>query len=261
MIKVTNVTKGFGGRQVLRGVTFHVPRGTITVIVGTSGAGKSTLVKCLLGALKPEGGEIWIDGQEITRMSEAELDHIRVRCGVLFQNIALLQSLTVGENIALPISEHSRLDDNICKIMVTMRLEQVALSGFEDLLPSQLSGGMQKRVGIARALALDPSIVFFDEPTAGLDPVVRGVICTLIKDLTTTLGITSVVITHDITAALEIADKCVMLHEGTVCFEGTPEDMAQSADPLLQQFIAGNPEGPIPFQQSLEDYEKTLMGA
>lgn len=260
MIDVTNVRKGFQERPVLRDVNFHVARGELTVIVGASGAGKSTLFKCMLGAYKPDAGEIWLDGQEITQLSERELDGIRVRCGVLFQNIALLQSLTVGENIALPIMEHSRLDENIRNIMIAMRLEQVGLSGFEDVLPGHLSGGMQKRVAIARALALDPHIVFFDEPTAGLDPIVRGVIGTLIKDLTTTLGITSVVITHDIDIALNIAHKIVMLQEGTVYFDGTPAEMTSSEDPLLKQFISGSPEGPIPFQRTLDEYEKTLMG-
>ncbi len=178
---------------------------------------------------------------------------------MLFQHGALLNSLTVGENIALPIKENTNLDDNIIKIMVKMKLELVGLRDFEYLLPGQLSGGMQKRVALARALALDPEVVFFDEPTSGLDPIVAAVITKLISDLNRVLGITCIVVTHAVEEAMRIADKIVILYRGTVLAEGTPQEIRESPDPVVQQFITGSPDGPISFHASSKDFREDLM--
>lgn len=258
-IKVENLVKYYGERKVLDGVSFEVPERSITVILGSSGGGKSTILKHLIGAMKPDGGRVLIYGEDITKMDEEELDRVRKRCGMLFQNVALFGDLTVGENVALPIKEHTDLDEEVVNIMVKMKLEQVGLMDFENFYPRELSGGMQKRVGIARAIALDPKIVFFDEPTAGLDPIVSGVINKLIKDLTRLLGITSVVVTHSIESAMKIADRIVLLYQGKVYFEGTPEEIQRAEDPLVQQFIKGEPDGPIPLRKSAEEYMASLL--
>jgi len=259
MIKVEKVVKYFGARKVLDGVSFEVPRRSITVILGGSGGGKSTLLKTLIGAHKPDGGHVWIDGVDITTLRQRELDAVRKRCGMLFQNVALFGDMNVGENVALPIREHTDLDDTVVEIMVKMKLEQVGLMDFENFYPREISGGMQKRVGIARAIALDPKVVFFDEPTAGLDPIVSGVINKLIIDLTRLLGITSVVVTHSMGGAMNVGDRIVLLYEGKVYFEGTPAEIQASPDPLVQQFIKGEPDGPIPMRKSADDYRSRLL--
>lgn len=259
IIKVENLVKYYGERKVLDGVNFEVPERSITVILGSSGGGKSTILKHLIGAMKPDAGRVLIEGEDITKMNEEELNRVRKRCGMLFQNVALFGDLTVGENVALPIKEHTDLDDEVVNIMVKMKLEQVGLMDFEKFYPRELSGGMQKRVGIARAIALDPKIVFFDEPTAGLDPIVSGVINKLIKDLTRLLGITSVVVTHSIEGAMKVADRIVLLYQGKVYFEGSPEEIQKAEDPLVQQFIKGEPDGPIPMRKSAEEYMASLL--
>lgn len=259
IIRVEKLVKYYAERKVLDEVSFEVPERSITVILGSSGGGKSTILKHLIGAMKPDAGRILIDGEDITGMTEEELNRVRKRCGMLFQNVALFGDLTVGENVALPIKEHTDLDDEVVNIMVKMKLEQVGLMDFEKFYPRELSGGMQKRVGIARAIALDPKIVFFDEPTAGLDPIVSGVINKLIKDLTRLLGITSVVVTHSIESAMKIADRIVLLYQGKVYFEGSPEEIQSADDPLVQQFIKGEPDGPIPLRKSAEEYMASLL--
>lgn len=258
-IVVEGVKKQLGDKQVLDGVNFTVDSESITVILGSSGCGKSTLLKCMIGAIKPDEGRVLIDGKDIGALKQRQLNELRKGCGMVFQNIALFQDLTVAENVALPIREHSNLDDSIISIMVKMKLDQVGLSDFDDLLPDQLSSGMQKRVGIARALALDPKILFFDEPTAGLDPIVSAHIVKLIEDLTRLLGISSVVVTHDIESAQKMADRIIMLYAGKVFFNGTAEELISSDDPLVTQFVNGDPDGPIPMNKTLDDYEKHLL--
>lgn len=260
MIEVRDVVKIFGDRVVLDHISFEAPRKSVTAIIGASGGGKSTLLKSMIGAFKPDSGEIIIDGKNIAPMSEAELKTTRKRMGMLFQNVALFGDLTVGENVALPIREHTELDDMVVQIMVKMKLDQVGLSDFESLYPREISGGMQKRVGIARAIALDPKIVFFDEPTSGLDPVMSGVINKLIIDLTRLLGITSIVVTHSMEGALKVGDRIVLLYGGKIYFTGTPKELEESTDPLVQQFFHGAAEGPIPMRKSAEEYKKSLLG-
>ena len=264
IIEVRDVVKKFGPRTVLNGVSFRVFRGETLVIMGGSGCGKSTLLRHLIGSLKPDAGSIRIFGEEITDLSESEMDRIRRRFGMLFQSGALLQSLTVGENVALPIQEHSRVDDAIVELMIKMKLELVGLTGFEDLKPAEISGGMKKRVALARALALDPELLFSDEPTSGLDPVMTAVVDKLTQDLTRKLGMTAVVVTHDMTSAFRIGTRLIMLgtgpHQGKIIAEGAPDEIKNHPDPMLQQFIKGEADGPIPLRLSKGDYLKRLLG-
>jgi phospholipid/cholesterol/gamma-HCH transport system ATP-binding protein len=259
MISAQDIKKVYGSRKVLDGVNFSAERKKITYIFGASGGGKSTLLKILIGALKPDSGKILFSDTDITGLTGRDLDPFRKKIGMLFQHGALLNSLTVGENVGLPIKEHTNLDDNIVRIMVKMKLELVGLRDFEDLLPGQLSGGMQKRVALARALALDPEVVFFDEPTSGLDPIVAAVITKLIADLNRLLGITCIVVTHAVEEAMRVADKIVMLYQGKVLAEGTPQEIRSSVNPLVQQFITGSPDGPISFHASSKDFREDLL--
>lgn len=259
-IRVQNLVKSFGGRRVLDDISFSVRRGEILVIMGGSGCGKSTLLRHLIGVLKPDSGEIWVEGEETTRMRHDALARVRRKFGMLFQSGGLLNSMTVGENVALPIKEHSRVDDNIAGLMVKMKLELVGLTGFENLRPSEISGGMKKRVGLARAIALDPTILFSDEPTSGLDPVMTAVVDTLTLDLVHKLGMTAVVVTHDMTSAFRIASKMIMLFQGKIIAQGTPDEIRASDNPVLKQFVDGQADGPIPLRLSKGDYLKHLIG-
>jgi phospholipid/cholesterol/gamma-HCH transport system ATP-binding protein len=259
LIEVKDLIKSFDGRMVLDGINLTVERGSVFAIMGGSGCGKTTVLRHLIGVMRPDSGQILVGGQDITLFDENMMDGYRRRFGMLFQMGALLNSLSVHDNIALPLREHTELDEKIIGVMVKMKLELVGLRDFEHLKPAQLSGGMQKRVALARALALDPEIVFYDEPTSGLDPVVTGVISQLILDVSKRMGITSVVVTHDIGSAFKIADKMVVLFRGRVVAEGTPKEIEQSSDPLVQQFIHGSPDGPIPLRQSCKDYLDDLL--
>ncbi len=259
IIEVRDLVKRFGPRTVLNGITFTVPRGKTTVIIGGSGCGKSTLLKQMVGYLKPDGGQILYDGVDIVPMDEDELDPVRRRFGILFQNGALFNSMTVGDNVALPLVEHTQLDSKIIRMVVKMKLELVGLRGFEDLKPAQISGGMKKRVGLARAIALDPEIVYYDEPSAGLDPITSAVIDDLMNDLSHKLNITSVVVTHHMSSAFKIADKIIMVHKGRIIAQGTPEVFQESKDPLIQQFVQGLADGPVPFSMSADNYIDDLL--
>lgn len=259
VIRVRDLHVRFGGRPVLEGVNLDVYRGETLVILGGSGSGKSTLLRTMIGAQEPYAGAVEVLGRRIYEVPEDELATVKKRFGVLFQSGALYNSMTVGENIALPLREHTDLDEAIIRIMVKMKLELVGLRDFESLMPSQLSGGMKKRVGLARALALDPEIIFYDEPGAGLDPIVAGVIDKLITDLSRKLGVTSVVVTHEMGSAFRIADRMVMLYEGKIVAEGAPGEFRESSDPLVRQFVRGEPDGPIPLRRSKVSYEEDLL--
>jgi phospholipid/cholesterol/gamma-HCH transport system ATP-binding protein len=259
MFTIQNIVKSYGGRAVLNGVSFSAEERKITYVLGTSGSGKSTLLKIMIGAVRPDAGEVLFEGRDITKVPERELDPYRKRIGMLFQQGALINNLTVAENIALPMREHTALDENIIGIMIKMKLELVGLRDFEDLMPSQLSGGMQRRVALARALALDPAIIFFDEPTSGLDPIGRSVITKLIADLNRLMGISCVVVSHAVEEALRTADRLVILYAGKILASGTPQEIRQSADPLVQQFITGSPDGPISFHASSKDFREDLL--
>ena len=259
LIELRSVRKSFGGHVALEEVTFSVERGTTLVILGASGGGKSTLLKTMITALTPDSGEVVIDGADVARMEERELAAVRRKFGVLFQDGALLNSLTVAENIALPIRYHTALTPDTIDIMVKMKLEVVGLRGAEGKLPSQLSGGMRKRASLARAIALDPMIVFYDEPSSGLDPVATAVISDLINDLKSKMGLTNVVITHDLQSAFVIADRIVLLHKGKIAAQGTVDEIKKNPDPVVQQFITGSVEGPLEIRSSELAYFNDLL--
>ena len=260
VIELRNVNKTFGNRKILDNISLQIEKGETMVIMGGSGCGKSTLLRMIIGALKPDSGEIFINGRDVTRLNEDEMNEVRKKFGMLFQSAALFNSMNVGENVALPLREHTKLNESIINIMVKMKLELVGLTGFENLKPSEISGGMKKRVGLARAIAMDPEIVFYDEPGAGLDPIVASVIDKLITDLSKKLGITSVVVTHEMNSAFRVADRITMLYQGRILEIGTPEEIKKTSNKVIQQFISGSPDGPIPLKRSSADYLKDLTG-
>lgn len=264
VIEVRDLVRKFGDHTVLNGVTFTVEKGDTMIIMGGSGCGKSTLLRHIIGSLKPTSGSIKIFGQETTSMPRKELEKLRLRFGMNFQFGALLQSLTVGENVALPLIENSRVDPEIVDLVVKMKLELVGLTGFEHLKPAEISGGMRKRVGLARAVALDPELLFSDEPTSGLDPIMTAVIDELTLDLTRKLDMTAMVVTHDMTSAFRIGTKMIVLgagkRAGTIIAQGTPEEVRVHPDPEVQQFIKGEPDGPVPLKLAPEDYIDRLLG-
>jgi len=264
VIEVRDLIKKFGPRTVLNGVTFSVEKGETVVIMGGSGCGKSTVLRHIIGSMKPTSGSIKLFGEEITTMPDRQLEKVRLRFGMNFQFGALLQSLTVGENVALPLLENSSVSPEIVDLIVKMKLELVGLTGFENLKPSEISGGMRKRVGLARAVALDPELLFSDEPTSGLDPIMTAVIDELTLDLTRKLHMTAVIVTHDMVSAFRIANKMIVLgagkRAGTIIAQGTPDDIRHHPDPEVQQFINGRPDGPVPLKLSPEDYIDKLLG-
>lgn len=263
IIEVCDLVHTFGNRTVLNGISLTVEKGDTLVIMGGSGCGKSTLLRHIIGSLKPTSGSIKVFGKEITQMRDRELDELRLRFGMNFQFGALLQSLTVGENVSLPLIENSHVDPEIVDLVVKMKLELVGLTGFEHLKPAELSGGMRKRVGLARAVALDPELLFSDEPTSGLDPIMTAVIDQLTLDLTRKLAMTAVVVTHDMTSAFRIGTRMIMLGAGkrlgTIIASGTPEEISRNPDPEVQQFIKGEPYGPVPLKLAREDYIERLL--
>jgi phospholipid/cholesterol/gamma-HCH transport system ATP-binding protein len=256
--EVKDLVKKFGSRTVLDGVNLKIYRGETCVIMGGSGCGKSTLLRHMIGNLKPTSGRVFLLGKDITDLYGQQLDEVRKKIGMSFQSSALFDSMTVGENVSLPLKEHTKLEKSVMEIMLKMKLELVGLRGFEDLLPSELSGGMKKRVGLARAIAMDPQIIFYDEPTAGLDPIVASVIDKLIIDLSKKLQVTSVVVTHDMKSVMAIADRIVMLYEGKVLETGTPDEIRASNNEMVQQFITGSYDGPVKFFQQKNDYLENL---
>ncbi len=259
IIVIEDLVKTFDSRRVLDGINLTIYKGQTMATMGGSGCGKSTLLRHIIGSLKPDSGRVCMKGVDINSLTADKLDELKKRFGMLFQSGALLDYMTVEENIALPLKEHTNLDPEIIKIMVKMKLELVGLRGFQSLKPSQLSGGMKKRVGLARAIAMDPEIVFYDEPTAGLDPIMSAVIDKLTVDLSKKLLITSVVVTHDMQSVFRIADRIAMLHKGKVVEVGTPEQIKATKNELVRQFIEGRPEGPVSFLQTGDDYLKLLM--
>jgi len=242
MISLRDVRVSYGEVEILHGITFDVKRGETLVILGGSGSGKSTLLRTLVGLEKPNSGEIWIKGKNIAAIPDAEMDEIRKKIGMSFQGGALFGSMTVGENVALPLREHTRLEDSTIEIMLRLKLEQVGLAGFEYYMPSQLSGGMKKRAAVARALAMDPEILFFDEPSAGLDPIIAAGIDQLILELKQAFRMTIIVVTHELASAYLIADRMVLIDKGHLVAIGTTAEMRASTQPRLRQFLDRVPE-------------------
>jgi len=245
MIRITGLVKTLGDRRVLDGVDLEIKTGESVVVMGRSGTGKSVLLKHIVGLMKPAAGRIEIGGEDIVGMRTSQLDEVRKRMGMLFQSAALFDSLTVGENVALPLRTHMRMDDAHVRARVKERLEWVGLEGVEQSKPASLSGGMRKRVGLARAIVMDPAIILYDEPTTGLDPIMADVIDQLIRSLQRRMGVTTVAVTHDLASAFKIADRIAMLHEGRVVFTGTVAETRETTDPLMRQFIEGSSTGPI----------------
>jgi phospholipid/cholesterol/gamma-HCH transport system ATP-binding protein len=263
VISVRNLHVSYGEREILHGISFDVRHRETLVVLGGSGSGKSTLLRALVGLEKASGGEVWIKGVNIARASAQELDEIRKRMGVSFQGGALFGSMTVGENVALPLHEHTRLEPSTIEIMVRIKLEQVGLASFEDYMPSQLSGGMKKRAAVARAMAMDPDILFFDEPSAGLDPIIAAGIDQLILEVKKAYSISMVVVTHELASAFLIADRMIMIDRGTLIAAGTKDQLAANTNPHVRQFLDRVPEPEVEdelnYLQMLTEDKKTIQ--
>ena len=260
IVRVENVHVSFDGRKILRGVDLEVFRGETLVILGGSGCGKSTLLNCVTGSVVPDHGRVEVLGSSVDSMTERQLDSHRVKVGFLFQHGALFQSMTVRENLAAVLHEHTTLTEEEIDILVKMKLELVGLRHTVDLMPSQLSGGMRKRVALARALVLDPPLMLYDEPGAGLDPVSLAGVDRIIATLARVLGMTSLVVTHHMSSAMRIADRLIFLHGGQIVAQGTPEEFQTHDDPRLRQFLDGAAEGPLNDSEMDDDYAVSLLG-
>lgn len=236
-IRLVDVHKAFSGHSVLNGVTLKFEKGKLTYILGSSGAGKSVLLKHVLGLLKPDKGQIWVGDQDITKLSHRQLAHIRIHFGMLFQNSALFDDMTVFENVAFPLLEHTRMSEDQIFQVVEKTLKILGMPDSWDKFPNQLSGGMRKRVGLARAIVREPSILLYDEPTTGLDPITRSTVDELIQNLKKELKLTSIVISHDISSALLLADRIAFIHQGKIIFYGTPQEFRKADYPLIQGFL------------------------
>ncbi|UCF30292.1 MAG: ABC transporter ATP-binding protein [bacterium] len=244
-IRVRDLSKSFGDKVVLDGVNLDLWPGESVVVIGGSGVGKSVLIKCIIGILTPDGGTIEIDGKSITGLNPGEMDNVRRKFGMLFQYAALFDSLAVWENVGFSYIQHSRLSEREIRHLSEEKLRMVGLPGILDLMPSELSGGMRKRVGLARAIAVEPEIIFYDEPTTGLDPIRADAINDLIISLREELHVASITITHDMVSAYKIADRIAMLYRGKIIADGTPDEIRSSDNPYVQQFIHGQAQGPI----------------
>jgi phospholipid/cholesterol/gamma-HCH transport system ATP-binding protein len=260
LIQIRDLHFSRGSNHIFRGFEVDIPRGKVTTILGPSGSGKTTLLKMIGGQLKPSRGSIIVDGLEVGSLSRRRLYDLRKRMGMLFQSGALLTDLSVFENVAYPLREHTNLPDSLISHLVLMRLHAVGLRGAKDLSPAELSGGMARRAALARALVFDPMMIMYDEPFTGQDPISMGVLLELIRTVNTALGITSVIVSHDLQEAISISDYLVVISEGVVVEAGSPEQLNASESTWIQQFLQGKPDGPVPFQAPAPDYETQLLG-
>ena len=245
LVELRNVTFGYGERAVLDGLTLRVPRGKVTALMGASGGGKTTVLRLIGGQQRAQQGEVLFDGQDIGKLSAAGLYTARRRMGMLFQFGALFTDLSVFDNVAFPLREHTDLPEELVRDIVLMKLNAVGLRGARDLMPSEVSGGMARRVALARAIALDPELVMYDEPFAGLDPISLGTAAQLIRKLNDAMGLTSIVVSHDVEETFRIADQVVILANGGIAAQGTPEEVRNSTDPLVHQFVNALADGPV----------------
>ena len=254
LIELSDVRFAYGQRSIYHDLNLSVPRGKVCVIVGPSGCGKSTLLNFIGGRITPDAGSVMVDGIDVTKLNRQQLYKLRKSMGMMFQNSALLTDLNVFDNVAFPIREHTDLDEKLIRHLVLFKLQMVGLRGARDLKPAELSGGMARRVALARAIALDPMLVMYDEPFTGLDPISKGVIVKLIREIGDALGMTSLVVTHDVSEGLSIADQVFLLGEGQVIASGAPSQMRVSAVPEVRQFIDGAPDGPVAYHYPAPDY-------
>lgn len=242
-----------GHRRIFDGVSLRVPRGRITAIMGPSGTGKTTLLRLVGGQLKPDSGRVLVDGENVPQLKRKALYRLRQRMGMLFQSGALFTDLSVFENVAFPLRVHTSLPEDMVRDIVLMKLEAVGLRGARELMPAELSGGMTRRVALARSIAMDPELILYDEPFAGQDPIAMGVLVKLIRELNTTMGLTSVLVSHDVPESLSIAHYACIIADGKVIGEGTPEELKAHSSPRVQQFLHGQPDGPVPFHYPAPD--------
>ncbi|MGB3449985.1 MAG: ABC transporter ATP-binding protein [Giesbergeria sp.] len=247
LVELRNVHFAYGAQPVLRGLSLAVPRGKVTAIMGASGGGKTTVLRLIGGQQRAQQGEVLFDGKDVGRMDRAQLYAARRRMGMLFQFGALFTDMSVFENVAFPLREHTDLSEALVRDIVLMKLHAVGLRGARDLMPAQISGGMARRVALARAIALDPELVMYDEPFAGLDPISLGTAAQLIRQLNDAMGLTTVLVSHDLEATFKLADHVVILGPGVIAAQGTPDEVRHSIDPLVHQFVNALPVGPVPF--------------
>jgi len=247
LVELKDLTFGYGERVILRDLAFGVPRGKVTALMGVSGGGKTTVLRLIGGQYRAQKGQVLFDGQDVTKMRQAELYAARRRMGMLFQFGALFTDLSVFDNVAFPLREHTSLAPELIRDIVLMKLDAVGLRGARDLRPAQISGGMARRVALARAMALDPELVMYDEPFAGLDPISLGTAARLIRQLNDSLGLTSIIVSHDLEETFRIADQVIILANGRIAAQGTPQAVRQSTDPLVHQFVTAAPDGPVRF--------------
>ncbi len=259
LVKIRNLHFSRGDRKIFDGVDIDIQKGRITAIMGPSGTGKTTLLKLIGGQLRPDQGTIHVDGKHVHKLSHSQLYELRKRMGMLFQSGALLTDINVYDNVAFPIREHTKLSESIIRHLVLMKLHAVGLRGARDLMPSELSGGMARRVALARAIALDPMMIMFDEPFTGQDPISMGVLVTLIRSLNDALDLTSILVSHDVQETASIADYIYVISEGKVVEHGSSETLQRSSSPWVKQFMEGLPDGPVPFHYPSLDYADDLL--
>lgn len=260
IVRAEDLVFSYGDRNILDGLSLTIARGTVTVVMGPSGCGKSTFLGLLGGRLQAGSGTLWFDGEPVPRASGPDLFRMRRKMGMLFQNSALLTDLSVYDNVAFPIREQTGLPEELVRILVLMKLEMVGLRGAHGMMPSALSGGMMRRVALARAIALDPVMIMYDEPFVGLDPVSMGVILRLIRSLNDALGLTSVVVTHDVSEGCSIADRIYLMDGGRIAGSGTAGEMLGSEDPWIRQFMQGCADGPVRYHHPAGDYLEEIRG-
>lgn len=258
-IELKGVTFKRGARKIFDNIDLKVPRGKVIGIMGPSGCGKTTLLRLIASQLKPDAGEVWVNGQNLPALPRSALFDARKQFGVLFQSGALFTDLTVFENVAFPLRVHTKLSEELIRDIVLMKLQAVGLRGAIHLMPDELSGGMRRRVALARAIALDPEILLYDEPFVGQDPIAKGVLVRLIRLLNDALGITSVVVSHDLAETASIADYLYVVGDSQVLGQGTPDELMNSDNPRIQQFMQGRPDGPVPFHFAAPDYKEDLL--
>lgn len=259
-IRIDNLRFSRGSRLIFDDISFTIPRGKIIAIMGPSGTGKTTLLKLIGGQLTPQSGKVYVDGEDVHALSRKKLYALRKHMGMLFQRGALLTDISVFENVAFPLREHTDLPEAMIRDMVLLKLQSVGLRGAVDLMPAELSGGMARRVALARSIALDPELIMYDEPFTGLDPITMGTIVTLIKRLNRALGLTSLVVSHDVADTLSIADYAYIIAAGKVIEGGTPDELCSSSSPWVKQFLQGLPDGPVPFHYPADNYAESLLG-